>query len=392
MPRSTSSLAAPAPCAAVVNAASAHCQDWDDHEVIAQTHPSIVLVPAILALAEERQKTGRDLLEAYLVGFEAIVRIGQGCALSLYERGWHATSAIGAVGAAAACARLIGLDQERFAHALGIAVSMASGFTGQFGTATKHLHPGLAAQAGIMAACYAESGFDASHEGVDGRLSLATRLADVGEGFEAFAASLGKPLAMLEFGVVVKRYPSCGCTHRIMDGLETLQMEHGFGPEDVASIVGKLPGVYGEILRYPDPQNANEARFSLQYCLASLMIDGDVTPAQFRPEAIIRSDVRALMARVSQAVLTDADTPSYAPSGLADEIVEVTLGDGRALRAVVRDAVGSPARPLSPEDFAAKVAACCEGRLDIVAQKDLIEACARLENLSDIRDLTRLVS
>lgn len=383
----------PAPFAALVNAASGHCQDWDDHELPGQTHPSVVLVPAVLALGEERRLSGAAVLDAYIVGLEAIIRIGEACGISLYGRGWHATSTIGAVGAAAACARLLGLDSAATAHALGLSVSMASGFINQFGTSAKHLHCGLAAKAGITAAGFAEAGFDASHEGFDGTFSLLTRMAhDDAPGFDGFANRLGNPLAIIEHGVVVKRYPSCGCTQRIMDGVEALRDQHGFTAEDVVSVIGRLPVEYMAVLQYERPENAAQARFCVEYCVAAQLLDGALSPAHFSPESLQRQDLVAMMPRITKAELCQADGPTYSAVGLADEIVEIVLKDGRALRIVVRDPVGAPTRPMSPATFEAKARLCFSGTLQDSDQDAVIALCGDLSQCDQIGELMRLVA
>jgi 2-methylcitrate dehydratase PrpD len=383
----------PAPFAAVVNAASAHCQDWDDHELPGQTHPSAVLVPAVLALGEERGLSGVAVLDAYVVGLEAIIRIGEACGISLYSRGWHATSTIGAIGAAAACARLLGLDSQATAHALGLSISMASGFINQFGTTAKHLHCGLAAKAGIMAAGFAQAGFDASHDGFDGTFSLLTRMAgEDAPGFSAFDAKLGKPLAIIEHGVVVKRYPSCGCTQRIMDGVEDLRAEHGFTAGDVVSIIGRLPAEYMAVLQYERPQNAAQARFCMEYCVAAQLLDGALSPEHFTPESLLRTDLASMMPHITKAELCEADGPTYSAVGLADEIVEIALTDGRNLRLVVRDPVGSPSRPLSQEAFEAKARRCFSGTLQEPDQDAVIALCGDLAHCDQVGKLMRFVA
>ncbi len=383
----------PAPYAAIVNAASGHSEDWDDHELPGQTHPSVVLVPALLALGEERGASGRAVLDAYLVGLEAIIRIGECCGIPLYRQGWHATSTIGALGAATACARLLNLDQAAFGHALGLSVSMASGFINQFGTVTKHLHAGLAAQAGIMAACFAQAGADASADGLDGLFSMLTRMAGPeARGFAGFAERLGNPLAMLEHGVVVKRYPSCACTQRIMDGVESLRAEHRFSVDDIVSVVARFPAEYMAVLQYDTPANVAQARFCLQYCVAALLVDGTLTPAHFTPEALVRSDLAAVMPKIAKRELCGADNPTFSDLGLADEIVEVVLKDGRALRIVVRYPVGAPARPMSAEQLQAKARMCFDDKLSREVQDQVFVACRGLGGLDDVGDLVRLVA
>lgn len=141
-----------APWAAMINATAAHALDFDDYDFPAISHPSAVLVPALLALGEERGSSGSDVLDAYIVGYEAMACVGKADNMLRYQRGWHATATLGTLGAAVACARLARHDIQATAAALSIATSMAAGFKSQFGTMTKPLHAGLAAKIGILAA------------------------------------------------------------------------------------------------------------------------------------------------------------------------------------------------------------------------------------------------
>jgi len=241
---------------------------------------------------------------------------------------------------------------------------MASGFINQFGTTAKHLHCGLAAKAGIMAAGFAQAGFDASHDGFDGTFSLLTRMAgEDAPGFSAFDAKLGKPLAIIEHGVVVKRYPSCGCTQRIM-----------------------------AVLQYERPQNAAQARFCMEYCVAAQLLDGALSPEHFTPESLLRTDLASMMPRITKAELCEADGPTYSAVGLADEIVEIALTDGRNLRLVVRDPVGSPSRPMSQEAFEAKARRCFSGTLQEPDQDAVIALCGDLAHCDQVGKLMRFVA
>ena len=161
------------PWAALVNGTAAHALDFDDNFDPAKAHATAVLAPAILAVAEAEGASGRQCLDAYIAGLQILGRAGQGVNPAHRNRGWHATATVGAIGAAAACARLLSLDTQTAAHAISISTSMAAGFMSQFGTMTmKLLHAGLAAKAGVMAASLARAGIDAGKDTLDGQTGM----------------------------------------------------------------------------------------------------------------------------------------------------------------------------------------------------------------------------
>ena len=159
----------PAPWAALVNGTAAHALDYDDVLDPAMSHPSAALVPAILALAENRGASGIDCLDAYLVGFEVQARLGEAMNLVHYKRGWHTTLSLGSMSVAAACARLMQLDTKQTAMAISLATSMAGGSKRQFGSMAKPLHAGLAAKNGLVAAQLAASGVTGVDEPLEER-------------------------------------------------------------------------------------------------------------------------------------------------------------------------------------------------------------------------------
>src|SRR6187551_1475489 len=222
-----------APWAALVNGTAAHALDFDDNFDPAKAHATAVLVPAILALAEQEGASGRACLDAYIAGLQILGRVGQGVNPAHRNRGWHATATVGAIGAAAACARLLRLDAEKAAFAVSIATSMAAGFMSQFGTMTKPVHAGLAAKSGIIAASLARAGLDAGLDTLDGphgmnRLMVGPdyeQLRDTlthvehGQNLRFETDRIGEPLLILSSGFRVKRFPNCGSAHRAMDGV-----------------------------------------------------------------------------------------------------------------------------------------------------------------------------
>ncbi len=209
------------PWAALVNGTAAHALDFDDNFDPAKAHATAVLAPAILAVAEAEGASGRQCLDAYIAGLQILGRVGQGVNPAHRNRGWHATATVGAIGAAAACARLLSLDAQTAAHAISISTSMAAGFMSQFGTMTKPLHAGLAAKSGVMAASLARAGIDAGKDTLDGptgmnRLMVGPdyeQLRDTlthvehGQNLRFETTSIGEPLLILSSGFRVKRFP-----------------------------------------------------------------------------------------------------------------------------------------------------------------------------------------
>jgi len=358
-------MALAAPWAALVNGTAAHALDFDDNFDPAKAHATAVLAPAILALGEQEEASGADCLDAYIAGLQILGRTGQGMNPTHRNRGWHATSTVGAIGAAAACARLLRLDSARAAHALSIATSMAAGFMSQFGTMAKPLHAGLAAKAGVVAASLARNGLTAGLDTFDGITGL-NRLM-VGPDYEHLRDSLthvehgqtlrfeteriGDPLLILSSGFRVKRFPNCGSAHRAMDGLLELRVGHGFAPDDVAAIDVRAPRSHLNNLMYAAPADPLQAKFSLEYGLACVLLDGRCTLADFTPERVGRPEVRALYPRIHRH-------PVDAAEGEFATEVRVTLHNGEDLQTAVAMPRGSLAAPFSTAEYWAKFEEC----------------------------------
>lgn len=378
---------APAPWAALANGTAAHAMDLDDWDMPATSHPSAVLVPALLALCEERGADGEALLDAYIVGVEVLMRTGEAVNLVHYHRGWHTTSTLGAIAAAAGCARLLGLDATRAGHALGIATSMAAGFKSQFGSTTKPAHAGLAAKSGVLAACLAENGLTAAPETLDGAWSVLTLLAgEQANGFTAPLAKLGAPLAILEHGLIVKRYPCCAYIHRAVDGLLTLRAQHGLTAESARQVRVAIPSRNKEILPFTVPETPSEARFSMEYCLAVALDQGSLGECDFTAEAIARDPVRALIPKIAFAGLPVTAQSSDLATEEADRVA-VIGEDGEEQAIEVLYAKGHPRNPLSEAELQAKFEDCAQ---DLLAPAALVAAQRSLMALSEQSSLTRL--
>src|SRR5688572_14688403 len=310
-----------APWAALVNGTAAHALDFDDNFDPAKAHATAVLAPAILALAEQEDASGRDCLDAYIAGLQILGRVGQGVNPAHRNRGWHATATVGAIGAAAACARLLKLDAAKAGHAVSIATSMAGGFMSQFGTMTKPVHAGLAAKSGVLAAGLARAGVDAGLATLDGthgmnRLMVGPdyeRLRDTlthvehGQNLRFETAGIGQPLLILSSGFRVKRFPNCGSAHRAMDGILELKDRHGFTVDEVETLHVRAPVTHLNNLMYTNPATALEAKFSLEYGVAVALVTGNCTLADFSDAAVRREEVRALFPRIRRHPVDKAE-------------------------------------------------------------------------------------
>ena len=379
------------PWAALVNGTAAHALDFDDNFDPAKAHATAVLAPAILALAEQEGSSGRQCLDAYVAGLQILGRVGQGVNPAHRNRGWHATATVGAIGAAAACARVLKLDSEKAGFAVSIATSMAAGFMSQFGTMVKPLHAGLAAKAGVMAASMARSGVNAGLHTLDGRTGM-NRLM-VGPDYEALrdglthvehgqnlrfeTGNVGEPLLILSSGFRVKRFPNCGSAHRAQDGLLELRARHGFGAGDVEAIHVRAPISHLANLMYERPEDPLQAKFSLEYGLACCLVTGDCGLGDFSAEAVAREEVRSLYPRIHRHPVDKAE-------GEFPTQVEVVLKDGRRFETQVAMPMGSLAAPFPIEAYWAKYEGCVAGHLGAADAAALREALERLPELPDL--------
>ena len=388
-----------APWAALVNGTAAHALDFDDNFDPAKAHATAVLAPALLALAEQEDSSGGDCLDAYVAGLQILGRVGQGVNPVHRNRGWHATTTVGAVGAAAACARLLRLDARRAAFAVSIATSMAGGFMSQFGTMTKPLHAGLAAKSGILAAGLARAGIDAGLETLDGPTGM-NRLM-VGPDYEQLrdglthvehgqtlrfeTAKIGDPLLIQSSGFRVKRFPNCGSAHRSMDAVLELKERHGFRVEDIAEVNVWAPVSHLNNLMYETPRDALQAKFSLEYGVAVALLTGNCTLADFTDEAVADPRDEALYPRIRRHPVDKAE-------GEFPTRVEIRLSDGRRVETAVPMPVGSLAAPFSLDQYWAKFEGCGQGLLAPARLAELRQALAEMPQSRSIKPMMAIMA
>ncbi|WP_313291354.1 MmgE/PrpD family protein [Rhizobium rhizoryzae] len=349
--------------AALINGTAAHCLDFDDNFHPARAHASAVLVPALLSVATSSNDfSGPMLVRAYLAGLEAQSSVGVGTIPSHYNRGWHGTSTIGCIGAAAGVAVLLGLDEAQISHAMSLATSMASGPKGQFGTGAKPLHAGIAARNAVEAALLAQSGLAA-------RLDILERpqgFLDLFGGDEATGwtdLSWDEKHIIETRGLVTKLHPCCASTHRAIDAALDLQKEHGFSVEDIQRIDTKVGRSAVDNLAYPDPSDEMQARFSMQYCLAVALTNGGLSLGDFTPQAAIRPEPRCLMAKIT---MTSYSVEEERGVERLPHHVHIALKDGRRFSTERLHANGAIQRPLTDAQKLAKFKDCVRwsGRQD----------------------------
>jgi 2-methylcitrate dehydratase PrpD len=372
--------------AALINGTAAHALDYDDFSAVFGGHQSVPLVPGLLALAEAEKLDGRAVLTAYAVGVETEIRLARAVHFHHYDKGWHPTATLGAIGAAAAAAHLLRLGPERIATALALAVSQAAGVKANFGTMTKPLHVGLCARAGVMAALLARAGFTASPAAFEHPQGFFEVFNGAGTyDPERIFANWADPLELEDDGIVVKAYPCCGSTHASIKAALELRRSAGLKSEAIASIE-IFP--HARRLRHTDkarPVTPLEAKFSVQYVVVRALLDGAVRMKHFEPGAATEPEVVRMLEHTTAAA--HPDMAEDAINQWAAEVVVHTT-DGRRLSHRIDDlTAGGGAVPTSPAGMWDKFIDCAELSLPSDAVAALFE---RLETFESVKDMTLL--
>jgi 2-methylcitrate dehydratase PrpD len=345
----------PAPEAAWINGTAAHALDYDD--VALRGHPSTVLVPAILAEGEVLGSTGAELATAYVAGYEVWADLQRRDPAQHHEKGWHPTGIFGTVAAAAACASLRKLDAQKATQAIALGASQSAGLVANFGTMTKPFHAGRAAHAGVISGRLAAAGFTASPDALEHPLGFLAATSPKGNVDRTSATQAGREWSILTLGLSVKKYPLCYCTHRAIDGALDLLRDEKVGAQNVKSITVSTSRRNATILRNSRPQTGLEAKFSMQFAMASSIVANRVGLRELTDDFVQRSDIQSLMPKVVVAP-DDRIDPKRTGNAPYDQVV-IETADGRRLESArVTDARGSPQLPLSREELWAKFKEC----------------------------------
>ena len=375
--------------AALINGTASHALDFDDCNNTLGGHPSVPILPALFALADETGATGADFVTAYVAGFEVETKLAMSVHFHHYTKGWHPTATLGVFGAAAACAKMMGLDAAGIATALALAASGSSGIKANFGTMTKPMHVGRCAREGLLAARLARAGFTANGKDV---FEHPQGCFEVYNGRGHYDPSRTReawsdPLDILEPGIAIKQYPCCGSTHPAVDCAIDIAQTHRIAADEIASVEVWIHARRLQHTNRPHPLSGLDAKFSLQYVVSRALIDGFVALEHFEGDAFRDLRIAKLLPRVHVAAYDDHQ---FDPANHFGGEVVVTTRDGRRLQARVDQPLGrTSANPLPHDRLRKKFELCAAhvlGQGAIAAAGDAIE---RLETLADVREITR---
>ncbi|MFA5663210.1 MmgE/PrpD family protein [Castellaniella sp.] len=374
--------------AALINGTSSHALDFDDFSQPFGGHQSAPLVAPLFALAEERGASGRQVIDAYVVGVETEIKIARAVNFVHYEKGWHPTSTLGVFGASAACGYLIGLDQSRMAVALALAASMAAGIKANFGTMTKPLHIGQCARQGLFSALLAERGYSANIGALEHRQGFL----DVynGPGMHdpsAMLAGWAEPLEVLGMDMGLKQFPCCGSTHPAVMVALKIQQAYDLPVDSIRDIVVKTHRRRLPHTNNPNPTSSLEAKFSIQYAVARALVSRHVSLAHFLDDAIFEASVRQLMANMQVMPL---DQDADAQGGQFGAEIQLNLKNGRRIVDSLDSTVGrGRSNPMSDAEMWEKFGHCAQ----ILIPEDNARAAFRLMgSLETIDDITRITA
>jgi 2-methylcitrate dehydratase PrpD len=383
--------------AAFANGVSIHAHDYDDTQLAVGadrvygllTHPTVPVLPPAYAICELDRRPGKDLMLAYHVGVEVECKIAEAISPRHYNDGFHSTATAGSFGSAAACAKLRGLNSAQTAAALGIAASEAAGLRENFGTMTKPFHAGRAAENGHVAVDLVSIGWTASDRILEAPLGY---FQAAGGGFDpgSIVDRLGKPWTFRSPGVSIKPYPSGSLSHPAMGEMMRLIKENKIRAADVEKVdIGTNHNLPITLLHHR-PTTGLQAKFSMEFCLSILLLDGKAGMTQFSDEVVNRPDVQEMIRRVNFYTDPEAEQAGY---NKMTSILKIHMRDGRVLSGRADFAKGSPSNPMTYEEVADKFRGCAEfAKWPAKKAEAVIEFVKSLESAADVSKLTPMLT
>ena len=373
--------------AAFVNGVASHAHDFD-HSFVVGGQPTSPIIPAVFALGETLGASGKQIIEAYVAGFEVTASLmfavqGAGAA------GWHANGTMGAFGAAAACSKLLGLKEPEIEMALSIAASMASGVTSNFGTMTKPLHVGNASRTGVLTARLAKSGFTANTQTLDAANGFFDSYYRGGKPNLAAFDDLGRAYALEKYGVRFKPYPCGGLSHTAIYAAIKMRNEKQIMPDAVEHVAVAVPADTAAPLVFRIPKTGLEGKFSMPYLIARALIDGKIMLDTFTDEAVRNKEVLTLLEKVDMSVDPKLQSGS---DGSRPATVTIQLKNGRTETLHETFPKGSPQVPMTQDELLAKFRACARGVIADAACERALTYVGQLETMRSIRPLTELLA
>ncbi len=381
--------------AAFANGIGVHADDFDDTQLAVAkdrvygllTHPTAPALPAALAVAEAEGASGTEMMLAYHLGVELECKIAEAINPRHYQHGFHATATCGTYAAAAAASKLKGLTVEQTVRALGCAGSQSAGLRENFGTMMKPFHAGRSSESGVVAADFAQLGWTTTDKILEAPRGF---FQAAGGGFDpaAIAGKLGGPWTFVFPGVSIKPHPSGSLTHPGMTELLDLIRTHGIKASDVERLdVGTNQNMPNALI-HRHPKNELQAKFSMEFCMAILLLYGRGGLPEFTDEMVERPEVKAMIEKVNFHVHPDAEAAGY---DKMTTILDLHLKDGRTISGRADFGKGSPANPMSYDECADKFRGCADfAKWPHQKAEAIVETVRTLEGLMDIRDLTKL--
>jgi 2-methylcitrate dehydratase PrpD len=388
----------PAAIAARVLGTAGHAHDWDDSQVSLDpahiygllTHPTIPPLTSAMVMAQKLGGVdGKTFMLAFLTGFEVECKISEWMLPQHYVRGMHSSGTVGTFGAYASAARLLGLKGDNLRSGLGIAASFAAGIRCNFGTMTKPLHVGRAAENGVTAALLAARGFTADPDALDGPWGFYA-VQGGGVSAEKTSQGFGKVWTIVEPGVSIKPYPCGVLTHPTIDLMLKLVTDYDVKAEDIDAVTVYAGTNILKPIRYPIAANHLQAKFSLPAALAMIALVRKAGKREFSDEFVGSAPMQAMQRRISTEL--DAEIEKMGFDKMRSRIT-IRLKNGRTVEGWADERYrGGPENPLSDADLEAKVRSCCEGVLDTEKQTALINAAWSVAQLKDAGKLMQIIN
>lgn len=383
--------------AAFVNGVSIHADDYDDTQLSAAkdriygllTHPTVSVLPPAFALCELGHRTGKDFMVAYHMGVEVETKINEAISPRHYDEGFHSTGTCGTFGSTAACARIRGLDLKQTIYALGIGATEGGGFRDNFGSMTKPFQAGHAAENGTVAVDLAALGWTAAVDILEAPLGF---FQAAGGGFDpdAIVGRLGKPWTLASPGVSIKPHPSGSLSHPAMGEMLSLIHKNDIKAADVEKVdIGANHAMTTSLLHHR-PTTGLQGKFSMEFCMAILLLDRKAGLVEFQDKVVQRTDVQEMIKRINFYI-----DPVAENAGLdkMTSIMKITMKDGKVYTGRAEFAKGSPSNPMTYEEVADKFRGCAEfAKWPTAKAEGVIAAVKSLETLPDMSKLTPMLT
>ena len=378
--------------AAFANGVGIHADDYDDTQLAVApdrvygllTHPTAPALPAALAMGEALGASGEGVMLAYHLGVEVECKIAEAINPRHYQTGFHATATCGTFAAAAASARLMGLDRDATARALSIAGSQSAGLRENFGTMTKPFHAGRSSESGVVAAHFASLGWTATDKILEAPRGF---FSAAGGGYDAkaIAGRLGDPWTFSDPGISIKPHPSGSLTHPGMTEMIRLIRENGIAADQVVRVrVGTNSNMPNALIHHR-PRNELQAKFSMEFCMAILLLEGRAGLNEFTDEVVLRDDVQRMIEKIDFVIDEEAERAGYHKM---TTLIDIELKDGRRISGRADFGKGSPANPMSYEEVADKFRECVEFARFPKEQAETVVGMVRdLETLPNVERL-----